>query len=164
MTMANRIAVMSKGRVLQVGTPQQVYEYPANRFVADFIGNINLLDGQLLEPGHDHCVVQTELGPIHVAYGLSGSVNMPISVAIRPEKMHISKTAPAISRNVFKGIVKEMAYFGSYHTYVIQTSTGQLMKVMQANASRHDGQTITWGDEVFFECTPNAVVLLRDSA
>ena len=66
MTMAGRIAVMSKGRVLQVGSPEEVYEHPANRFVADFIGNVNLFDGKLSVDQPDRCAVQTAIGEIHV--------------------------------------------------------------------------------------------------
>ena len=91
MTMANRIAVMSKGRVLQVGSPEEVYEHPANRFVADFIGNVNLIEGKLSVDEPDHCAIATGIGVVSVGHGISGALNMPVAVAIRPEKLEISK-------------------------------------------------------------------------
>ena len=94
MTMANRIAIMSKGRVLQVGSPQQIYEYPGNRFVADFIGNVNLFDGKLTLDEADRCAVGTAIGEIHVGHGISGALDMPVAVAVRPEKISIAKQRP----------------------------------------------------------------------
>jgi putrescine transport system ATP-binding protein len=163
MTMASRIAVMSKGRVLQVGTPEQVYEYPANRFVADFIGNVNLFEGKLSLDEPDRCAVSTSLGEIHVGHGVSGTLDMPVAVAVRPEKIAISKTAPDnVPCNLFRGRVKEIAYFGSYNTFIVQTNDGRKIKVTEANTSRHDLSDITWEDDVYFWWRPGASVALRD--
>src|SRR5512134_2422737 len=97
MTMAGRIAVMSKkGRVLQVGTPVEVYEHPTNRFVADFIGNVNLFEGRLSVDESDHCAAVTGIGEIQVGHGVSGTLNMPVAIAVRPEKMEISKVRPSV--------------------------------------------------------------------
>lgn len=162
MTMASRIAVMSKGRVLQVGAPHEVYEFPNCRFVADFIGNVNLLEGRLTQDEPDRCEVTTELGPVPVGHGVSGTLNMPVALAVRPEKIRISKTVPEAQAPVFHGRVKEMAYFGAHHTYIVQARNGQLIKITQANVSRHDSQDITWDDEVVFWWTNDAAVVLRD--
>ena len=105
MTMANRIAVMSKGRVLQVGSPEDVYEHPKNRFVADFIGNVNMFDGRLTLDEVDRCAATTGIGVIHVGHGVSGSLNMPVAIAVRPEKIEISKQRPDIAMNIFIGQV-----------------------------------------------------------
>lgn len=161
MTMANRIAVMSKGQVLQVGSPEEVYEHPANRFVADFIGNVNLFEGKISVDEHDHCAVTTALGEITVGHGVSGALYMPVAVAVRPEKMEISKTKPAIATNLFTGKVKEIAYFGSYNTYIVLANDGSRIKVTQANTSRHDGSDITWDDHVYFWWGDRAAVVLR---
>ncbi len=162
MTMAGRIAVMSKGRVLQVGSPEEVYDHPANRFVADFIGNVNLFDGQLNIDLPDRCVVGTGMGDIHVGHGVSGAVNMPVTVAIRPEKIEISKDRPVADRNVFSGRVKEIAYFGSYNTFIVVASDGSRVKITEANTSRHELSHITWEDEIFFWWSDNVGVVLRD--
>jgi len=163
MIMAQRIAVMSKGRVLQVGTPHDVYEFPANRFVADFIGNVNLFDGRLSVDEIDHCAVQTEIGEIRVGHGVSGSLNMPVAVALRPEKIEIARARPpGVTQNLFRGRVKEIAYFGSYNSYLVQASNGQKIKITEPNTSRHDLSDITWEEEVFFWWSDRAGVVLRD--
>ena len=161
MTMAGRIAVMSKGRVLQVGSPEEVYEYPANRFVADFIGNVNLLEGTLTVDEPDHCAITTQLGVVAVGHGVSGALNMPVAVAIRPEKIEISKTRPDVGANLFTGKVKEIAYFGSYNTYIVIATDGSRIKITEANTSRQDVSGITWGDDVFFWWGSRSAVVLR---
>ncbi|NIC43716.1 ABC transporter ATP-binding protein [Aquabacterium sp. A08] len=163
MTMASRIAVMSKGRVLQVGSPEEVYEHPANRFVADFIGNVNLFQGQLSTDEPDHCAVTTALGEMHVGHGVSGALNMPVALAVRPEKIEIAKERPAgVTHNLFAGRVKEIAYFGSYNTYIVVASDGTKVKITEANTSRHDLSDITWEDNVFFWWHDKAGIVLRD--
>ncbi len=163
MTMASRIAVMSKGRVLQVGSPEEVYEHPANRFVADFIGNVNLFQGQLTTDEPDHCAVTTALGEMHVGHGVSGALNMPVALAVRPEKIEIGKERPAgVTHNLFAGRVKEIAYFGSYNTYIVVASDGTKVKITEANTSRHDLSDITWEDNVFFWWHDKAGIVLRD--
>jgi putrescine transport system ATP-binding protein len=163
MTMANRIAVMSKGRVLQVGTPQQIYEYPSNRFVADFIGNVNLLEGQLHVDEPDRCAVSTAIGEVSVGHGISGSVGMKVAVAVRPEKVSIGKQRPTgVEHNLFAGRVKEIGYFGSYNTYIVLTPQGTKVKITEPNGSRHELLDITWEDDVFFWWNDTDAVVLRD--
>jgi putrescine transport system ATP-binding protein len=163
MTMASRIAIMSKGRVLQVGTPKQIYEYPANRFVADFIGNVNLFDGKLTVDEPDRCAVKTAIGEIHVGHGISGALDMPVAVAVRPEKIDIAKERPAnVDHNLFAGRVKEIGYFGSYNTYIVVTPQGTKVKITEPNGSRHELLDITWEDDVFFWWDDLDAVVLRD--
>ncbi len=162
MTMANRIAVMSKGRVLQVGSPQEVYEHPSNRFVADFIGNVNLFEGRLSVDEADRCAAATGIGEIHVGHGVSGKLNMPVGIAVRPEKIEIRKQRPDANHNVFAGTVKEIAYFGSYNTYIVTASDGSQVRITEANTARHAHSQITWGDQVHFWWNDDAAIVLRD--
>lgn len=162
MTMASRIAVMSKGRVLQVGTPEEVYEHPSNRFVADFIGNVNVFEGRLSVDEVDRCAAVTGIGEIHIGHGVSGTLNMPVGIAVRPEKIEISKTRPAVDVNLFTGKVKEIAYFGSYNTFIVLASDGTRVKITEANTSRQELSDITWEDDVYFWWGDRAGVLLRD--
>ncbi len=162
MTMASRIAVMSKGRVLQVGSPEDVYEHPKNRFVADFIGNVNMFDGRLTIDEVDRCAATTGIGVIHVGHGVSGSLNMPLAIAVRPEKIEISKQRPDVAMNVFTGQVKEIAYFGSYNTYIVQATDGTKVKIMEANTSRQELSDITWEDQVYFWWGDRSAIVLRD--
>lgn len=162
MTMASRIAVMSKGRVLQVGTPEEVYEHPSNRFVADFIGNVNVFEGHLSVDEVDRCAAVTGIGEIHVGHGVSGTLNMPVGVAVRPEKIEISKTRPSTNVNLFTGKVKEIAYFGSYNTFIVMATDGTRVKITEANTDRQELSDITWEDDVYFWWGDRAGVLLRD--
>lgn len=162
MTMASRIAVMSKGRVLQVGTPEEVYEHPANRFVAGFIGNVNVFEGRLSVDEVDRCAAVTGIGEIQVGHGVSGTLNMPVGIAVRPEKIEISKTRPSVQVNVFTGKVKEIAYFGSYNTFIVVATDGTRVKITEANTSRQDLSDITWEDDVFFWWGDRSGIVLRD--
>jgi putrescine transport system ATP-binding protein len=162
MTMAGRIAVMSKGRVQQVGSPEEVYEHPTNRFVADFIGNVNIFEGRLSRDEPDHCAAVTGIGEIHVGHGVSGTLNMPVSIAVRPEKIEISKERPDVAVNLFTGKVIEIAYFGSYNTYIVVASDGTKVKIMEANTSRQELSDITWEDNVYFWWGDRSAIVLRD--
>ena len=164
MAMASRIAVMSHGRVLQIGTPKEIYEYPNCRFVADFIGNVNLWEGTLALDAADRCEVKTANGLVRVGHGVSGSPDMACAVAIRPEKISISKIRPAAVVNLFSGTVKEIAYFGSYNTFIVELPGGATVKILEANTSRYSSQDrggdITWNDAVFFWFDITAPVVL----
>ncbi len=154
MAMASRIAIMSHGRVLQVGSPKEVYEHPNCRFVADFIGNVNLFDGQLTRDDSDRCEITTPHGVVSVGHGISGTLGMAVTVAVRPEKIHIAKGRPAATQNVFSGKIREIAYFGSYNTFIVEVDDAQqtrrTVKIMETNTTRHDGSVLTWDDPVFF--------------
>ena len=165
MAMASRIAVMSHGRVLQVGTPKEIYEHPNCRFVADFIGNVNLFEGELTVDDADRCEVTTAYGPVNVGHGVSGALGMAAAIAVRPEKIYISKAKPPdISINVFRGKVREIAYFGSYNTFIVeienQSDEVRSVKITQTNTTRHDDSDITWEDAVFFWWDDAAPVVL----
>ncbi|QDL54614.1 ABC transporter ATP-binding protein [Rhodoferax aquaticus] len=162
MTMASRIAVMSKGRVQQVGSPEEVYEHPANRFIADFIGNVTLFEGRLTKDEPGHCAVTTGIGEIQVGHGVSGTLNMPMAIAVRPEKIEIGKTRPEGCPNVFTGKVKEIAYFGSFSMYIVIATDGTRVKITESNISRHELSAITWDDNVFFWWGEDAGIVLRD--
>ena len=161
MTMASRVAVMSEGKVLQVGRPQEVYEYPNCRFVADFVGNINMFDGTLQDNDASSCTIQTPLGLVEVGHGVSVAEGMPISVAVRPEKIRISLQRPERARpNEFSGKVVEIAYLGDVNTYIVHTPEGVKIKITDIN-SMHDSEgEITWDDEVFFWWNPQFAVVL----
>ncbi len=160
MTMASRIAVMDQGWVLQVGTPKEIYECPNNRFVADFIGNINLFDGQLSVDEHDRCEIATDQGVVHIAHGIGGAIGMPLTVAVRPEKIHISKDQPNARVNLFSGKVREIAYFGSYSTYIVEMTDGRRVSITRSNRSRLDNTDITWEDRVYFWWSETAPIAL----
>ena len=160
MAMASRIAVMSHGRVLQIGTPKEIYEHPNCRFVADFIGNVNLLEGEVTLDEANRCEVTTPYGVVSVGHGISGAAGMAVAVAVRPEKIHISKTRPDVKVNLFSGKVREIAYFGSYNTFIVEMAGGRTLKITETNTTRHESSVITWEDAVFFWWDDSAPVVL----
>ncbi|MFT6766035.1 MAG: putrescine transport system ATP-binding protein [Burkholderiaceae bacterium] len=161
MTMASRIAVMSQGKVLQVGTPSEVYEYPNGRFVADFIGNVNLFDGHMSVDEAGYCEISTPDGVVRVNHAVSGTLGRELTAAVRPEKILIAKTKPdGVHYNLFAGEVIEIAYFGSYNTFIVELPSKHQIKITQANTSRYETSDITWHDRVFFWWPEEAAILL----
>ncbi len=101
MTMADRIAVMSEGRIVQIGSPHQVYEYPSSRFSAEFIGSTNLFDGRTVEDAADHVLIESpELEqPLYINHGITGPLGMPVGVSIRPERVTLRRQRPEVGYN-----------------------------------------------------------------
>jgi len=155
MTMASRIAVMSEGRFLQVGAPAEIYETPASRFVADFIGNVNLMDGTLVEDEADHVVVDCGDVQHRVGHGITGTRGMAVTVALRPEKIKLRRDAlkstavPEAGVNRAHGKIKDLAYFGSFTVYHLQMASGRVLKISQSNVERQPGAPLTWGDSAW---------------
>jgi putrescine transport system ATP-binding protein len=160
MTMASRIAIMSEGRFLQVGAPADIYETPATRFVADFIGNVNLMDGTLDVDASDHCVIGCTDCKHFVGHGITGTEGMAVTVALRPEKIHLSRSKPADEFNTAQGVIKELSYFGSYTVYHVELASGTRLKISQANVMRHRDDEFTWGDSVWAHWSRSAQVVL----
>jgi putrescine transport system ATP-binding protein len=160
MTMASRIAIMSEGRFLQVGPPAEIYETPATRFVADFIGNVNLMDGTLEVDQPDHVIIGCVDCKHFVGHGITGNEGMPVSVALRPEKIHLSRKQPEDAYNTARGTIKELSYFGSFTVYHIELASGARLKVSLANVQRHRDDEFTWGDAVWAHWSRSAHVVL----
>ena len=161
MTMASRIAVMSEGRFLQVGAPGEIYETPATRFVADFIGNVNLMDGTLAVDEPDHVVIDCADCRHYVGHGITGTEGMAVTVALRPEKIHLSRHQPAGDAfNRASGTIQELSYFGSFTVYHLKLASGALLKVSVANTQRHRDDEFTWGDQVWAHWSRSAQVVL----
>jgi len=166
MTMASRIAVMSEGRFLQVGAPAEIYETPATRFVADFIGNVNLMEGKIVVDKADHVVVDCGDVQHHVGHGITGTLGMPVTVALRPEKIRIASLPAGVGEpsaedfNRAVGTVKEMTYFGSHTVYHLQLATGRVLKISQSNTERQPGAQLTWGDRAEASWSTLAQVVL----
>ncbi|MES2957854.1 MAG: polyamine ABC transporter ATP-binding protein [Pseudomonadota bacterium] len=161
MTMASRLAVMSEGRFLQVGAPADIYETPTSRFVADFIGNVNLMDGTLDVDAADHCIIGCADVKHYVGHGITGTEGMAVTVALRPEKITLTREAPAdASFNAVQCTVKEMSYFGSFTVYHVLLASGARLKISQANTERHSDDALTWGDRAWAQWSPSAHVVL----
>lgn len=184
MTMANRIAVMHDGRLLQVGAPAEVYEAPSSRFVADFIGNVNLMDGTVEADGTGGRQVRCVDCVFTLAKAAKLAIGMCVVVALRPEKIVLSRVEPGVgpesgdgrrlpaeggttARSATsgetggraQGAVKETAYFGRFTIYHLVLASGALLKV-SSNAERHGETPIGRGDVVWASWPANAPVLL----
>jgi putrescine transport system ATP-binding protein len=165
MTLASRIAVMSQGCLAQVGTPGEVYEYPVNRFVADFVGNINLMEGQVTGAAAGRLSlkcpqVEGELAALSTETANHGST---FWVAVRPEKITISREPPdATNRNVLKGVVWDLGYFGDQSLYKVRLPGGTVMQVSAQNLHRSAHHTVEWDDEVYVSWDVASTILLRE--
>lgn len=160
MTMASRIAVMSEGRFLQVGSPADIYETPTTRFVADFIGNVNLTDGRITVDEADHVHVQCADFTHYIGHGITGYLGQEVTVAVRPEKVSLSRDKPAGDMNQVPGTVKEMSYFGDTTLYHLELPSGARFKVTVENDSRDRAGAPTWGDRVWAHWQPTSQVVL----
>jgi len=166
MTMATRIAVMSEGRIMQVGAPSEIYETPATRYVADFIGNVNLMDGSLTADHPDHVIISCIDCTHYVGHGITGVEDMSVSVAMRPEKLRLTRErrqdSPewAAGHNQARGTVKGMSYFGSFTVYHLQLPSGQILRVSESNTERHREYPLTWNDVAWASWSPSAQVVL----
>ncbi len=164
MTLASRIAVMSEGRIAQVGTPGEVYEYPANRYVASFVGNINLLEGKVTGGGGGRLALHCDAVNADLAVPCDDALEAgsPISVAVRPEKITISRAAPdAQDRNVVKGVVRDLGYFGEMSLYNVRLSNGTILRVSAQNLKRLPRPTVEWDDEVYLSWEIASTIFLR---
>ena len=162
MTLATRIGVMNNGVIVQTAEPHEVYEYPSNRFVAEFIGNVNLFEGTVVGDERDsasiHCADTENL--IHVDHGISCAPNQQVSVAIRPEKFRIPREAPASLVNTTQGIVTEVAYMGSQSIYKVRLPSGKEVRITQPNVQRDADDRFTWDDHVYLAWDADSSVVL----
>ncbi len=163
MALATRIAVMDRGRVIQVGTPSEIYEFPQSRFVADFIGTTNLFEGVVTatEPGRVRVNSAEAGGELLVDDVSRVTVGQRVWVALRPEKIRLDKLPGADRVNQIKGSVWELGYLGNRSTYRIKTATGKQITVFAQNDRRTSEWSIDWGDEVYVSWNANAAIVLQ---
>jgi putrescine transport system ATP-binding protein len=151
MTLATRIGVMNRGEIVQIGTPRQIYEFPTSRFVADFIGSVNLFEGQLIEDEPDYVRVRCEElpVPVRVDHGLSAAPDARLWVAVRPEKVMLSSRQPESPDNWAHGVVREIAYMGDLSIFLIELDGGRQIRVSQANSARKPEEVFGWDEGVY---------------
>src|SRR5205809_708123 len=164
MALATRIAVMAHGRVLQVGTPAEIYEFPRSRLVADFVGTTNLFEGTVSARRGGclsvHCPEAG--GELLVEEAGDFSIGQRVWVALRPEKVRLGKQPANGARvNQLRGTVWELGYLGNRSTYRIRTTSGKLVTVFAQNERSTSEAAIDWSDEVFVSWSADAAVLLE---
>jgi putrescine transport system ATP-binding protein len=154
MTLASRIGVMDHGEIVQAGTPTEIYEFPSSRFVADFVGTVNMFEGKLIEDEPEHVRIASEElgGTIYVSHGISAAPEAIVWAAVRPEKIFMSTEPPesngSETDNVVRGAVQDIAYLGDLSIYLVKLPTGKVVRVTQPNTSRH-AEAITWDQQVY---------------
>lgn len=161
--MADRIAVMDAGRIVQVGTPSEIYEAPASRFVAQFLGDVNLLEGRVRGRHGDAWAVEAAAAP----HGLIVESADPalaagdaVAVAVRPEKMTLHRERPPGARNVLAGEVADTSYLGDWTMVRVSLDTGEILRVSRQNATRGGAATVARGERTYVSFAPDAAVVL----
>jgi putrescine transport system ATP-binding protein len=164
MTMADRIGMMEKGRLAQVGSPAEIYELPASRMVAEFVGDVAILDGTIAGRQGGAWLVDSKVaGTVLTVEAAEGfAVGDAVAVAVRPEKMRILQDEPAPgTANVIPAEIYDIGYLGDWTTYRAALASGVVARVSRANATRFVERPITWEDRVWLTFDPGAAVLLR---
>ncbi len=167
MTMANRIGVMDAGRLQQVATPRDLYEAPATRWVAAFVGDINLFDGEVTSHEHHRLTVTTRDGGAIVVAEPRQPVSNAVTVAIRPEKVKLSRRGPAPDAghsqaiNRLEGVVTDVGYLGGSTVYKVKLDSGAAVRSSMANTARMDRDTYSAGQRVVAWFTPDDCMVLE---
>jgi putrescine transport system ATP-binding protein len=162
MTLASRIGVMNHGEIVQAGTPAEIYEFPNTKFVADFVGSVNMFEGKLIEDEPDYVRIESaELGStLFVSHGISAPPEAIVWAAVRPEKILMSIMPPAAATdNVVRGTVQDIAYLGDLSIYLVKLPTGKVVRVTQPNTSRH-AEAISWDQQVYLSWDSTSPVVV----
>ncbi|MEO1455485.1 MAG: ABC transporter ATP-binding protein [Pseudomonadota bacterium] len=162
MTVASRVAVMNEGRVIQVDPPDRIYENPISSYVADFIGEVNLIEGRATVKDAEAATLAWAEGQPEIlatpGQGLESGAQA--TFAIRPEKVAISAERPTDRNNVVQGRVHDIAYLGNISTYHVMLASGQIIKAQTANNRRLSRRSFTWEDEVYLSWSDTAGLIL----
>jgi putrescine transport system ATP-binding protein len=165
MTVADRIAVMDKGKIIQVATPSEIYEQPNSRYVASFIGDVNMFEGKAVPTANG--ITRIECGSLGMAIESEGGGKADAGntawFAVRPEKVRISAEEPAAAGgvNAVPGEVWDIAYLGDMSIFHVKLANGQMMTATRANVSRIVDRPIGWDDKVWLSWDRNAGVVLQ---
>jgi putrescine transport system ATP-binding protein len=168
MTMAGRIGVMDAGRLDQVANPRELYEAPVSRWIAEFIGDINLFDGQVETREQNRLLIATrDAGIVAVAEPRNAITKTIVSVAIRPEKVKLSRRGPASdvlnarAINRLEGVVTDVSYLGGVTTYKVKLATGAVVRSSMANTARIDLDAYAVSQRVEVWFTPDDCLVLE---
>ncbi|HTB27617.1 MAG TPA: polyamine ABC transporter ATP-binding protein [Steroidobacteraceae bacterium] len=171
MTLASRIGVMDHGEIVQAGTPSEIYEFPSSKFVADFVGSVNIFEGKLLEDEPEYVRIGSDElgGTLYVSHGISAAPEAVVWAAVRPEKIFMSISQPPCpvegsasaqsTDNVVRGTVQDIAYLGDLSIYLVKLPTGKVVRVTQPNTSRH-AEAITWEQQVYLSWDASSPVVV----
>ncbi|MBZ6077979.1 ABC transporter ATP-binding protein [Microvirga sp. WGZ8] len=166
MTMADRIAVMDHGRIVQVATPGEIYEQPKTRFIAEFVGDVNIIEGHVLGQESGLWRVGSNAAEAPLTIDDPDEVlneNQAVAIAVRPEKMVIQRERPETdAANVLFGEVWDIGYLGDWTVYRVKLDSGAIIRVTRANRSRFVENPIEWDERVHVSFAPDAAVILAE--
>ncbi len=162
MTMAGRLGVMHAGKLVQVGTPAEIYEEPKTRWVAEFIGEVNLFEGTISGHQGDLAGVDTRAGRLLVTRKTGYGDGQAVCVVVRPEKIEISREPVSGVPNLLHGTVTDIAYLGDLSVYKVRDEHGQIVKASVANKDRRASGLLHRGDEAWLHFAPDAAVMVKD--
>lgn len=162
MTVADRISVMDQGTIVQVAPPAEIYEQPSSRYVADFIGSVNLFEASVRKAASDRLRLSAAEGfDVEVESAVGSASGETVWFAVRPEKVRISHDAPPDSGvNAVAGEVWDIAYFGDMTLFNVRLDSGKLVRASMMNAVRTVERPISWEDRVWLCWSPDAGVVL----
>jgi putrescine transport system ATP-binding protein len=161
MTVSDRIAVMDKGIIVQVATPAEIYEAPNSRYVADFIGDINILEAKVISNEAGLVKLDCSGLAVHVEQECAAVAGNAVAFAIRPEKVRIALDAPPdTTANVATGEVMDIGYLGDFSVFMVKLADGRILRAAQANVSRLVDRPITFGDMVWLTWSADSGLVL----
>ncbi|SHM40934.1 polyamine ABC transporter ATP-binding protein [Vreelandella subglaciescola] len=163
MTMADRVAIMADGWIEQVGSPVDVYESPVSRTVAEFVGTLNLFEGEIRVDAADHCLIESPAleRPLYIDHGVTTQADeRRVWAGLRPEKIWLTRHRPTADYNWEQGTVEDIAYLGGFSLYYVRTGQGTLIKVGMANTERR-GDRPTWDDAVYVYWEDHSAIVLN---
>jgi putrescine transport system ATP-binding protein len=162
MTMADRIAILDKGELMQVATPAEIYEAPGSRFVANFVGNVNMFEGRVKSRDDARAWIVGKDG-LAIATDNPGLAQpgAEVAFAIRPEKVRVSSRRPdRTDANAAEGEIYDIAYLGDMTVYHVRLDNGQVIKASALNAARLTDDPLTWNDRAWISFLPDAGIVL----
>ena len=160
MTVAHRMAVMNRGQIAQVGPPALIYEQPNSRWVAEFVGEVNVIEGTLSANAEGAILEDAQGRRFRAATSAQAQPGSPLVFAVRPEKLKFAHAPPSDALNTVSGRVVDIAYLGDISVYKVRLEDGAMMKASVTNAVRVCERTVGWDDRVWLSFAPEAVVLL----
>jgi putrescine transport system ATP-binding protein len=162
MTVADRIGVMDHGKLIQVATPSEIYEHPNSRWVADFVGDVNLIEGRVVAADDSGTVIESiAVGRVRAAPKSGATIGDTVWVAVRPEKLRLTSTRPETTvDNCAVGTVSEIAYLGDLSVYKVRLESGFDIKAAATNMTRLIERPINWEDRVCITWASGAGIVL----
>ncbi|MCK0207564.1 ABC transporter ATP-binding protein [Starkeya koreensis] len=164
MTVADRIAVMNHGKLVQVAPPAVIYEQPNSRYVADFVGDVNILDAKVTALAPGLVTLEAEAAPgmkLTATQECEAKVGESVALALRPEKLRVELDPPADPNvNCLTGTIWDIGYLGDLSIYHVELPNGTRVKAAKPNLTRMVERPITWEDKVYVSFTPDAGVIL----